>query len=163
MSAADPERQPAAAPQDIQDVERPQPIDLERLSQIDERKLELVLQAVSLSHSGPLPLPAMLAEYEQVVPGLAADIAGQFKSEAEHRRDMERQDRDILRRGQLFGFVSVLAALGVAAAALVLGHPTAAGVIGGSTVVGVAGVFVIGRLTRPGSSVEAPPAEETRQ
>lgn len=163
MSAADPERQPAAVPHaDIQNPGLP-PIDLERLSQVDERKLELVLQAVSLSHSGPLPLPAMLAEYEQIVPGLAADIAGQFKSEAEHRRDMERQDRDILRRGQLFGFASVLAALGVAAIALILGHPAVAGVIGGSTVVGVAGVFVIGRLTRPGSVGEAPPPEDARQ
>lgn len=60
------------------------------------------------------------------------------------------------KRGQCFGFVAALAALGVTACLGSLGHAFAASVVGGTTVVGLATVFAIGRRrvppTREGST-----------
>jgi len=40
--------------------------------------------------SGPIPPPALLREYEAVLPGLAGRIVGTAEEEAKHRRRMER-------------------------------------------------------------------------
>lgn len=69
--------------------------------------------------SGPLPPPALLAEYDRVVPGLAGRIAGWTEEESEHRRRAEMEvlamQREIVQgglrhrsRGQIFGLIVVL-------------------------------------------------------
>ncbi len=48
------------------------------------------VQATLQQFSGPLPLPAMLQGYEDIVPGSAERILALAESEAEHRRALER-------------------------------------------------------------------------
>jgi uncharacterized membrane protein len=44
---------------------------------------------MSASYSGPLPPPALLNEYESIVPGMASGLMKNFESEQKHRRDWE--------------------------------------------------------------------------
>ena len=62
---------------------------------------------IATAHSGPLPSPATLREYEAVVPGLPATIIDEFKKETKHRR-----------RTQTIGS---LGAIAIAIAAIILG------------------------------------------
>ena len=58
------------------------------------------------THAGPLPHPAILAEYERVVPGGAERIFRQFEAQAAHRQQME---ATVIRSNsfvQVFGSVS---------------------------------------------------------
>ena len=45
---------------------------------------------LTAAHSGPLPPPAMLREYNQVIPGLGDAIVNEFKAETSHRRSTQR-------------------------------------------------------------------------
>jgi Predicted membrane protein (DUF2335) len=47
--------------------------------------------AFSESFAGPLPPPALLAEYEQALPGLAERIVAMAENEGNHRRAMEKR------------------------------------------------------------------------
>ena len=57
------------------------------------------------------------------------------------------------RRGQYFGFVSVLASLGVVAYAIYTNHPLIAGIIGALNLVALAAVFVAPDRASKGESV----------
>jgi len=63
------------------------------------------------------------------------------KSGSPGRPPFENPDR-FTRRGQYFGFVSVLASLGVVAYAIYTNHPLIAGIIGALNLVALAAVFV---------------------
>ena len=106
------------------------------------------------AHSGPLPTPKQLAEYEQYCPGAADRIIRMAEEEALHRRSMEhklvtsqtddlRAERSERRIGQFLGTfvcVSVLAA-GVLIATLAQSPQSGAWIIT-TTLIGVAGIFV---------------------
>ena len=64
----------------------------------------------------------------------------------------------VLRRGQRYALVSVLAALALGGLLGYRGHPFAAGVIGGLPVVGLAAVFITGRRAAPAAGSSIPPA-----
>ena len=46
---------------------------------------EQLVAQVRHEFSGPLPPPDLLAQYDQVMPGLAQKIVSQFESETNHR------------------------------------------------------------------------------
>src|SRR5436190_22278572 len=81
----------------------------EKLSRKERRALmrhsELTIQA----WGGPLPHPDALARFEEVQPGLAGIIVGEFQTQAAHRRDLEgRVVRSNIRHaftGQIFAFL----------------------------------------------------------
>ena len=108
------------------------------------------LHVVQQTYSGPLPPPAVLQHYNEVIPGAAERILVMAEQNASHRRDLELAALDAhrseVRLGQWLGFGIGLASLAAAIIALVLGHPATAGVIGGTTVVGLVAVFVTGRM-----------------
>src|SRR5947209_20027720 len=52
------------------------------------RPLTLTIQALT-AHSGPLPSPAVLREYDAVYPGLSKIIVDQFQTESSHRRRLQ--------------------------------------------------------------------------
>lgn len=73
-------------------------------------------------HSGPLPTPAMLADYEKVVPGLARHIVERSDKEQKHRHQIVLGDQEIKRNairhdtiqsyiGQAAGFVIAMTAI----------------------------------------------------
>lgn len=91
-----------------------------------DRRVEL-----SASFSGPLPPPAVLAGYDDVVPGLAREIVDQWKAETAHRHatieGLRSTDRDAMlayykgeRRGQYLATLIFLGIIGVAVVAVVL-------------------------------------------
>lgn len=109
-------------------------------------------QAVSVRHefsSGPLPAPEVLRGYEDLLPGAAERIIRMAEQEQKDSHDIRmiavRETAADTKRGQYFGIVVALAALGTAAFLGYHGHSTAAGIVGGTTVVGLVWVFVTGR------------------
>lgn len=54
----------------------------DRRGDVEQRRL-----TVTASFSGPIPLPGLLKQYNDAIPGLGDEIAAQWKAEAEHRRE----------------------------------------------------------------------------
>lgn len=93
-----------------------------------------------------LPDPKELAHLRSDAPEIYAlyvkAVDTQIEDESYTRRaPFEIPDR-FTRRGQYFGFVSVLASLGVVAYAIYTNHPLIAGIIGALNLVALAAVFV---------------------
>jgi len=95
------------------------------------------------SFSGPLPPPALLADYDEVMPGLAREIVDQWKSETDHRRatvdGLRQSDHDAMKayyagekRGQIFGLILGLAVIALGVLAVILDSPgvAIAGILG---------------------------------
>ncbi len=112
-----------------------------------------VAQFQQATFSGPMPPPAVLEGYERLVKGAAERILVMAESDAKHQQEIEfaalRAAEAEIKRGQLFGFVIGLTALGASMLALAMGSPAVAGVIGGTTVVGLVSVFIVGRFVKP--------------
>jgi uncharacterized membrane protein len=109
--------------------------------------------------SGPLPHPASLKEYDNVLPGLAERIVVMAEAEARHRHDMDKEaarQNELLmnnefserRSGQIFGLCIGALCIIACIVAIVFGAEGAAMVIGGTTVVGLVTVFVVGRIKK---------------
>jgi uncharacterized membrane protein len=98
-----------------------------------------------------MPPPAILEGYERLVPGAAERILKMAESDTKHQQEIEfaalRAAEAEIKRGQIFGFVIGLTALGASMLALAMGSPAVAGIIGGTTVVGLVSVFIVGRFT----------------
>jgi uncharacterized membrane protein len=125
----------------------------------EDRRVEL-----SASFSGPLPPPAVLEGYEKAVPGLAREIADQWKAETSHRHatidGLRETDRDAMlafykgeRRGQYLATALFVGIIGVA----ILGILRESQAIGISAIVagGTSAVWAMRRR----SSGPSPPAD----
>lgn len=112
-----------------------------------------VAQFQQSTFSGPIPPPSVLEGYERLIQGAAERILVMAESDAKHQQEIEfaalRAAEGEVKRGQLFGFIIGLTALGASMLALAMGSPAVAGVIGGTTVVGLVSVFIIGRVIKP--------------
>ena len=132
---------------------------------IDSHEVRLNLIAQSKhTFSGPLPPPAMLAQYEQVYPGLADRIVKMAEHQQDHRMYVERTVVDsetrnekrgmyfsfILASSGLFGGVS-LVALGLSVTGLI-GFFVALGSLVGTTI-----------LRRLGENKQLTPGESTSE
>lgn len=99
----------------------------------------------------PLPPPALLEEYDRVVPGLAREIAEQTRDSGSHIQEIEKTALTAAikyrARGQWMGFAALLAILGISALAIATGALWVAG-IALSIVTGTAAVFVLGTLKK---------------
>ncbi len=109
------------------------------------------LQQVEITESwaGPIPPPAILQQYEQVLEGSAQSIIDSFVKQGDHRRSLEREylDADSRRadRGQILAFVLALAFLIVAGALVWHGEALAGTTIGTVDLVALVTVFIVGR------------------
>lgn len=135
------------------DIERPDDQALE--GQVQEPRQQgwkqgSLIRVVQSAHRGPMPSPETLAEYDQVVPGLAREIVDMAKDEQKHRHAMEtvlvHGDRDAVVRGQRFGLAALVLLLAMAGYMVYKGSPGPAAWLLSATVVGVVGVFVTGRI-----------------
>ena len=117
--------------------------------------------AVTVEHRsiriGPLPDPADLARYDEIVAGGAERIMRMAEKQAAHRQDLERAvvSADIAasgarfrlaERGQSFALAIGLATLAVCLAAAFTGHDGAAIALAASSLVGVVAAFLGARL-----------------
>ena len=111
-----------------------------------------VAQFQQSTFSGPMPPPSVLEGYELLVPGAAERILKMAESDAKHQQEIEFAALRVMesegKRGQHYGFIIGLAALGTSIIALHMGSAAVAGIIGGTTVVGLVSVFIIGRVVK---------------
>jgi len=102
--------------------------------------------------AGPLPPPAALAAFNDVVPNGAERVFEQFEIEAEHRRELEAYvaRRDGREKGiaQFMAGGFAFTALGVAAYAVSVGAYATASIIGGGSIAMVVAAFLGTALRR---------------
>ena len=110
---------------------------------------------VEINHSefsGPLPHPAILAKYDEIVPGSADRIIKMAENQSIHRRDMEKMviKSDIInsKLGLVFGLIIGLAAFYLSYKLAELKLPWLAGIIGVGYVVSLVGTFIYGSQGR---------------
>lgn len=117
------------------------------------RRIRETAVAVSVGWSGPLPPPELLRQYDEVVPGLANQIAEQARIEPgrlhELNEDALKAATEYGRRGQWMGFLVLMAILGVSVFAIKQGAWVVAG-IALSGIVSAAGAFVFSALRKQG-------------
>jgi|GEM_PF-707143 len=118
----------------------------------DGTKLEIVAHRESKTiHMGPLPPPDMLREYDSVFNNGAERVVVMAEKEQAHRHQWEKDDlglatKEIL-RGQGFGFIVLLVAIGAAIYFANNGNNIAAGLFLTATVIGAATKFIPGRFS----------------
>lgn len=132
---------------------------------------QLVMTAVSVSeerHSGPLPSPRQLREYEEIVPGGAERIFQMAERQQSHRHQQEKdiaglrvrvfehvERREI--RGQLIA-TGMSVFIGIIGGWLInLGHPNLGSALIVGTMASIAGVFITSRADK--KKIE-PPSED---
>ena len=118
--------------------------DENEISNLPDDVKTLVLKRISssVSMTGPLPPPSILAGYEQVLPGAAERIVSMAEKEQDHRHSFDNKcqktdSRDSL-LGILCGFVLGVAAL-VAGVIVIMRVPNKVGAVTGS-VLGISGI-----------------------
>jgi len=104
------------------------------------------------SFQGPLPPPAMLQHYDQIIPGAAARIISMWEMQASHRQELEKQvvasAIQDSKRGLILGFIVSLVAILAGTFCIMNGHAVEGSVLGGSAVPALVGVFVYGSWQR---------------
>jgi uncharacterized membrane protein len=97
--------------------------------------------------TGPIPPPAVLAGYEQVLPGAANRIITMAERQSEHRQSLEQQVVTAnIRHAEIGLWLGATVAIILAAAAVLVtlaGYPETGAVIGAVDIVGVVTVFVL--------------------
>ncbi|MBY0256124.1 MAG: DUF2335 domain-containing protein [Methylobacterium sp.] len=98
---------------------------------------------------GPLPPPATLEQFREILPDLPRQIVEQWREESQHRRKLEERSLEgnlrTVRLGQIGAIGFGLTSLGVSGLGFWLGYPVEASAITCTTVVGVVGAFLYQR------------------
>lgn len=141
ISGPDSESNPEAVPE----VLRPT---LEALPPQQRREvIEIISQRES--HSGPLPSPAQLKAYDEVLPGLAERIVQLTEKEQTHRHTtvdfITRRESRIRERGQICAMIALVIMIGFCAYLVSIGSATTAGFVAVGLIAAVVGIFVTGR------------------
>ncbi len=128
------------------------PVVLERL--LDRPQ---VMAMVSRSaFRGPLPPPAMLREYNDIVPGAAERILERSEKEQAHRHRVTEKSVDGAigkdRRGQWMAFAITILILVIAVVFALRGEMWFAGTLITVDLIGLASVFAIGRISKASDS-----------
>lgn len=125
---------------------------------------EFRVQAVRLE--GPLPPAEMLADYEQVMPGLADRIVKMAELEQAHRHQLERNEFEhpyaVARRGQILGLAAVVLFLSFAALLAIKGHGVAAATVAGFDIVAILVVFITGQAPGERGKADEQPEQLNR-
>jgi uncharacterized membrane protein len=114
-------------------------------------------------HSGPLPSPEVLQEYDNVLPGCAERIVSQFETQSSHRQDLEKRmvGANILSRylAQSISLLVVLAGI-AAGTILILNDKDAAGLAAILTPLGVIAVRMLRNGTGNSNDGGGPETDE---
>ena len=106
----------------------------------------------TMLHQGPLPHPAVLKQYNDVVPGAAERIIKMAEQQAMHRQDLEahiiRTDTLKSLLGMVFGFVVALVGFGGGLYAAFAGQPFWGGAVSIGTLASVVIAFIYGTRVR---------------
>lgn len=95
---------------------------------------------------GPLPEPAELAAYNQIIPDGANRIMKMAEAQSSHRIGIEKlviaSQQSQASRGQIFGFIIGLTGLGLGTYAAICGQPWFGATIGSATLVSLVSAFL---------------------
>lgn len=142
-----------------QALQKADPDFVNKLNKAQREQLAKALFAVQTSysvsiqqethHSGPLPAPETLAQYNEIIPNGAERIMAMAETQSEHRKALEakviQSQTCQSERGQIIAGILAFVLIGAGVAAFLTGHDGVAGTIFGVTVVGLVTVFVIGK------------------
>ncbi|AOZ99605.1 DUF2335 domain-containing protein [Flavobacterium commune] len=122
-----------------------------------EQKEEIVKTIVSFKHhSGPLPDPETLTQYNQIITDGANRIMLMAEKQQNHRIELEKQavtsQLSQSKKGQIFGFIITLLIVGCGTYLAVNGHEKTGIVLIGTTLVALAGIFVLGKFKKEKST-----------
>ena len=114
------------------------------------KKFELLnIFSIQKTHSGPLPPPEQLEKYSEIIPNGADRIMAMAEKQQAHRIELEKiavnQQLTQSKRGQTFGFLIGLFAIGGGVACILMGHEWSGAFIGGGGITGLVSVFVLGK------------------
>ena len=132
----DPKNPPAKIP--------PVPPELQRLDPKAFQAVKQYFLQVAV-HSGPLPSPQQLAEYEQACSGLAIEIVGMAKTEQATRHHCMRSEVDAIKRGQLCAIAAFALAMGASCFLAYVRAYVAAGSVGATAITVFGGAFILAR------------------
>jgi uncharacterized membrane protein len=111
--------------------------------------LPATLEAQFSAFIGPLPHPAVMQGYEDVLPGAAERIIALAEKQSAHRMGIESQvvTHESWRSwaGLVAGTVIALAILGGAIGLTISGHEEVGALLGIANIAGISSVFVLGR------------------
>lgn len=104
------------------------------------------------TYQGPLPLPHMLAQYDEVVPGAADRIITMAESQSKHRQKMESSVIAAGIRDSLLGLISAFL-IGITTVVggticVLKGVSTGGTILSGSGLAALIGVFIYGSRQR---------------
>lgn len=116
-----------------------------------QKKKQFIQTIVSYTriHSGPLPAPETLADYNNVLPNAAERIFVEFESQGKHRRGLEKKaiggqvNQSYI--GQVFAFIIALAFLGCSVWVIREGYEFAGSVLGVADLTALVTVFIRGK------------------
>lgn len=112
-------------------------------------------------YEGPIPPPAWMREYEDVLPGLANRIFSEVETESAHRRDLEQQSLSlaarVVRRGQIGAWLIGVAILVVVTVLVIEGHSIVGAVLGVTEILGI----VISFIAKHRTMTETPTDDST--
>ena len=119
----------------------------------DQAPLPIISQQTTLvRHQGPLPHPAILKQYDDIVSGAAERIIRMAEQQAQHRQDLEarviRTDNLKSLLGMVFGFVIALVGFGGGLYAAFAGQPFWGGAVSIGTLASVVLAFIYGTRVR---------------
>lgn len=124
----------------------------EILQNVPEEQRELVITQLEMmeSHSGWLPSPKVLHQYEEILPGLAERIVALPEREQAHRHKVVEaafdKDSSLKARGQAFALVSLVLLVSLAFYLAWLGDIAWAARVAIFGIAGVVGIFVTGKV-----------------
>jgi uncharacterized membrane protein len=123
-----------------------------------ERRAEFfaVIRRERISHSGWLPTPEYMKEYDLALPGLAERIVALPEREQGFRHattaDIVKRDYRLRTTGQWMGMAALCLVLAFCTFLTVWGFGAAAAWVAGTVIVGTVGIFVTGQLIGSNSS-----------
>lgn len=115
-----------------------------------------VIRSESTAHTGWLPTPQFMREYDQLLPGLAERIVAMPEREQAFRHrateSIVQRDYKLRATGQVMGMTALVLLLAFCVFLAFWGAPTAAATVAGTVIIGTVGVFVTGQIVDNRSS-----------
>jgi uncharacterized membrane protein len=100
--------------------------------------------------ASPLPLPEILAKYDQIVPGAGATIIEMAKNQSTHRIETERKVIESREKQSWWGlwtaFIIALSLIGLIVFAIAKDKDVLAGILASSTIIALVYVFRTGKV-----------------
>ena len=107
-------------------------------------------------HSGPLPDPETLNQYNSIISDGANRIMIMAEKQQNHRIELEKtavkSQLSQSKKGQIFGFIITLIIVACGTYLALEGHEKTGMILIGTTLVALAGIFVLGKFRKEKST-----------